>query len=567
MLKSSSTALEKWLNHPLVDNLDTELKKLASSELESSFDGYAQFGTGGIRSIMGPGTNRLNVYTIARASEGLANYILKTVKKNRRLVVISYDTRLNSKKFANVAASTFLAHNIPVLLSDMARPTPELSFMVRYFKAAIGIMITASHNPYIYNGYKVYDQDGGQITLKQASDISDYINSINNELDLSVDCHELYKVKYIGNEIDKAYLDKVKSVTLDKKIVSHYGKDLKIVYTPLNGTGKYLVVNALKQVGFTNLILVKEQSLEDPYFCSVDIPNPEFHETFSLGTRLGEAISADVIIATDPDSDRLGIAVNTNNGFVYLNGNTLGAILTSYLIEHIPKKDRSKYKLVKTIVTSDFGKTIASHHGIETLETLTGFKYIGELAGKIENNDAKFLLGYEESFGYLSDSFVRDKDGIQGAVLACEVALYCKEKNITLVDYLTRLQEKYGYFNDKLLSYKYNSISEEKTILDRVDKIRTQKPRTIAGLKCKSFEDYLSSKKENVLDNSEKQIALPKSNVLKVIFDDNSWIAIRPSGTEPKIKIYISVKDKNKERSNIKMLKLVNWTKTNLFKK
>ncbi|WP_179394138.1 phospho-sugar mutase [Lacticaseibacillus absianus] len=558
---------QAWLAHPLIDGLDQALAGLSEAAIEEHFEGYPAFGTGGIRALMGVGTNRLNAYTIARVTTGLAQYI-QTAGPEAPCVAISFDTRAHSKEFAQISAAILATKGCRVYLSDRPRPTPELSFMTRHFGAFVGIMITASHNPAQYNGYKVYDASGGQITLDQARTITAAIEQVTDELALPVSTGLPEGVHLVGTEIDRAYLACLSAVIQAPDTTRANGHQLKVVYTPLHGTGEALVTAGLKQAGFTALRVVPEQSVQDPNFCTVKLPNPEYHDAFALALALAKQTDADIAIATDPDADRLGIAVKHAGQYRFLSGNQLGAIFTDYLIRMLKQtgRDLTDYRLIKTIVTSDFGQAIAGRHGIPTIETLTGFKFIGEQADHLEaTGRLKFLLGYEESFGFLIAPFVRDKDAVQAAVLACEVALDCKREGQTMIDRLTRLEDQYGVYRDRLVSADFQSKAEEARILARVTSLRQAHPRQLAGITVSAYEDYETSQRVTLATGQTTTLTLPKSNVLKVWFEDGSWLAVRPSGTEPKIKSYLATRDPDARTAEARLEALATWVKQTLY--
>lgn len=565
---------ERWQQAALPTELRNQLTKCPKSELPARFEEYPEFGTGGIRALMGVGTNRLNSYTIARATVGVARYLQQqNLPEAQRIMVISFDTRFHSKEFAQLSACILAAAGITVYLSDKPRPTPELSFLVRDYHAFLGIMITASHNPYEYNGYKVYDRHGGQITLAQAAAITAQIEQVGDELQLPIDTDisTVPQIHVFGTQADDDYLQALQVVNQAPQVTKAHGRDLRIVYTPLHGTGESLITQGLHQAGFTNLFIVSEQSVQDPYFGTVELPNPEFHEAFALALKLAKKVDADVVIATDPDADRMGMAVKTEDGYQFLTGNQLGAIFVDYLIrkKRAQNNDLTKYRLIKTIVTSDFGRTIAAAHGIKTIETLTGFKFIGEQADQIEaaQDGSRFFLGYEESFGFLVAPFVRDKDSIQAAVLASEVALDAKRKGQTLPQILHQLEVQYGYFEDALLSDEFHNKTEEEVILKRVDDLRRQQPPTIAGLPVSAYEDYQKGERVEMMGGQHRSLSLPAANVLKIIFEDGSWLAVRPSGTEPKIKTYIAVRGNSVAASSTVLTQLTKYVRHSLYKK
>ncbi|MBN8201184.1 phospho-sugar mutase [Bacillus sp. NTK034] len=561
-----SSKAEKWLSHK---NLDKELKNLLLDmdryKLEDCFYKDLEFGTGGIRGELGPGTNRMNIYTVRKAAKGLADYISqKGESAKKRGFVIAYDCRRKSAEFAMEAAKTAGMQGIKVYLFHELRPTPELSFAVRHLNAIAGIMITASHNPPEYNGFKVYGEDGGQITPSAAEEITGYISGIKDELAVQVMDEEVLKSRglltFIGEEIDNAYLEKLKTIQLDNNLARKEGKDLKIVFSPLHGTAERLVCEGLQTFGFHNITLVKEQAEPDPDFRTVESPNPEEHEAFKMAIQYGKRMDADILMATDPDADRLGVAVKNEQGdYEILTGNQLGAIMLYYLLSEkkklgiLPKNGA----VIKTIVTSDIGRAIAEDFGITVIDTLTGFKYIGEKIKEFEENrDYLFQFGYEESYGYLIGDFVRDKDAVQAAVFAAEVAAYYKSKGKTLFDALYDLYARYGYYQESLQSILLKGKEGSEEIAGVLTYLRVNPPKEIAGLKINLIEDFKLGTMLDLLTGQEKLTQLPKTNMIKFYLQDGSWFAIRPSGTEPKLKIYFSVNSFSKKWSERFLIKL-----------
>lgn len=545
---------ERWNTFTSLDpTLKKELELLQQDEqsLEDAYYKNLEFGTGGMRGKLGPGTNRMNIYTVRRAAEGLASYV-ESLSGQSKGVVIAYDSRYMSKEFSVEAAKVLGRHGILTYVFSSLRPTPELSFAVRYLGAAAGVVVTASHNPPQYNGFKAYNSDGGQLPLEEAATVIDMVNRVENELEVEVadqaDLEASGLLKWIDSEVDQAYLEKLKEVNVNPEL-SQFAGDLSVVFTPLHGTAQMLVEKGLQQMGITNLHTVEEQAVPDPEFSTVASPNPEEHQAFELAIEKGKQLGSDVLIATDPDADRLGIAVpNAAGEYQVLTGNQTGALLLDYLLsqsEHIPENGI----VIKTIVTSEFGRVIADHYGVSSLDTLTGFKFIGEKIKEYEEtNQHSFLFGYEESYGYLVKDFARDKDAVQATVLAAEVAAYWKSKGKTLLEALKGLYEKHGFFLEDLQSL----TMEGKSGSEQIDKIMNdfrQNPLTKAGdLEVIAVEDYTTSER-NKKDGSVETIELPKANVLKFILENDSWFCLRPSGTEPKIKFYYGVKTSSGEES------------------
>lgn len=534
------------------DGLDPELKaqleewKTDEKQMEEAFYKNLEFGTGGMRGEIGAGTNRMNIYTVRKASAGLAAYIEEQgLEAKNRGVVIAYDSRHKSPEFALEAAKTLATKGIQTYLFDDLRPTPELSFALRYLHAFSGIVITASHNPPEYNGYKVYGDDGGQLPPHSADEVIAKVNEIQNELLIEVDSEEKLRVsgliKTIGSEIDQAYIEKLLSISENPHLSDE--TDVLVVFTPLHGTANKPVRSALSALGYKNVTVVKEQELPDPEFSTVKSPNPEEHAAFRLAIRDGLNVGADLLIATDPDADRLGIAVRNDEGeYVVLTGNQTGALLLEYLLSQKKEKGTlpSNGVVLKTIVTSELGRKIASAYGLETIDVLTGFKFIAEKIKEYEETGKHtYLFGYEESYGYLIGDFARDKDAVQAALLATEVCAFYKKQGLSLFDGMMKVFEKYGYYQEGLRSITLKGKEGAEVIQDLLASFRKESITTLGSLRTVSMEDYLTGIK--LTNNHEEKILLPKSNVLKYTFEDGTWICIRPSGTEPKVKFYFGV--------------------------
>lgn len=535
---------EEWLKDDYFDSLTKkELEEICDDdkEIEDRFYKDLHFGTGGLRGVIGAGTNRMNKYTVGKATKGLANYILKKGGPNPS-VVIAHDSRHLSREFAEQAAAVFANDGIEVYLFDDLRPTPELSFAVRKTKSTAGIVITASHNPPEYNGYKVYWRGGAQIVSDVADEITEEINKIT---DFSVikgmessRIEDFHNIHIIGEEMDKMYLDNVKSLSLNQDAIK-VSKDLKIVYTPLHGAGNIPVRRVLKEMGFENVYVVSEQEEPDGDFPTVAYPNPEEPESLELALKLAKEIDGDVIIGTDPDSDRLGVMVKKHKGeYVKLTGNQTGVLLTHYILDSMKKlgKLEDKSFFVDTIVTGKMAQNIALDYGAEVYSTLTGFKHIASMIEEVENKGGKFVFAFEESYGYLAGNFVRDKDGVSASMLICEAAAFYKTKGMSLYDALLSLYDKYGYYREDLLSIVLKGREGAETIISIMENLRHNPPKTLGGIKVSEFRDYMTY---------EGKVSIPKDNVLYFLFEDDSWFAIRPSGTEPKIKIYMAVKGEN----------------------
>ncbi|AAU15624.1 phospho-sugar mutase [Bacillus cereus] len=556
----------RWLSYA---ELDAELKeqlenmKQDEKKIEDSFYKNLEFGTGGMRGELGAGTNRLNVYTVRKATQGLAKFIEKLGEEaKKRGVVVAYDSRHKSPEFAMEVAATLGAHGITTYVFESLRPTPVLSFAVRHLHTVSGIVLTASHNPPEYNGYKVYGEDGGQLPPKEADELISYVNAVEDELTVEVADVEQLKadglLHIIGQEVDDAYAAELNNVIINKEMVQKVGKDLKIVFTPLHGTSNLSVRRGLAEVGFTDVTVVKEQELPDPNFSTVKSPNPEEHAAFEYAIRDGEKVGADVLIATDPDADRLGVAVRNHDGeFQVLTGNQTGALMLDYLLSQ--KKENGTLPengvVLKTIVTSEIGRTIAKAYGLDTVDTLTGFKFIGEKIKQYEESGQyEFQFGYEESYGYLIRPFCRDKDAVQSVLFACEVAAYYKSQGKTLYDGLLEVFEKYGFFREDLVSLTLKGKDGAEKIQEMMATFRENPPKEVAGLTVVAVEDYKASIITSLQDGHKEEIHLPKSNVLKYQLEDGSWFCLRPSGTEPKIKFYFGVQDNSLQNSEQKLL-------------
>ncbi|QWG47195.1 phospho-sugar mutase [Bacillus mycoides] len=556
----------RWLSYA---ELDAELKeqlenmKQDEKKIEDSFYKNLEFGTGGMRGELGAGTNRLNVYTVRKATKGLARFIEKLGEEaKKRGVVVAYDSRHKSPEFAMEVAATLGAQGITTYVFESLRPTPVLSFAVRHLHTVSGIVLTASHNPPEYNGYKVYGEDGGQLPPKEADELISYVNAVENELTVEVADVEQLKadglLHIIGQEVDDAYAAELNNVIINKEMVKEVGKDLKIVFTPLHGTSNISVRRGLEEVGFADVTVVKEQELPDPNFSTVKSPNPEEHAAFEYAIRDGEKVGADVLIATDPDADRLGVAVRNHDGeFQVLTGNQTGALMLDYLLSQ--KKENGTLPengvVLKTIVTSEIGRTIAKAYGLDTVDTLTGFKFIGEKIRQYEESGQyEFQFGYEESYGYLIRPFCRDKDAVQSVLFACEVAAYYKSQGKTLYDGLLEVFKKYGFFREDLVSLTLKGKDGAEQIQKMMATFRANPPKEVAGLTVVAVEDYKESIITTLQDGNKEEIHLPKSNVLKYQLADGSWFCLRPSGTEPKIKFYFGVQDDSLQNSEQKLL-------------
>ncbi|MFE4143182.1 phospho-sugar mutase [Peribacillus sp. YIM B13472] len=547
-------------------NLNEELRVLLEeiqrdeAKLEDAFYKNLEFGTGGMRGEIGAGTNRMNLYTVRKATVGLAQYISSFGEEAKgRGAVIAYDSRHKSPEFALEAAKTLATFGVKAYLFDELRPTPELSFAVRELNAFAGIVITASHNPPEYNGYKVYGPDGAQLPPEAADQVISYVNAIENELEIQIEEAEVLKgkglIEMVGEELDAAYNRELLTVPENPQLAEEI--DVSIVFTPLHGTANKSVRRALQSLGYQNLHIVKEQELPDPDFSTVKSPNPEEPAAFEMAIELGNKVEADLLIATDPDADRLGIAVKNEVGqYVVLTGNQTGALFLDYLLSQ--KKEKGKIPqngvVLKTIVTSEIGRAIAESYGLKTVDVLTGFKFIAEKINQYHvSGENSFLFGYEESYGYLIKDFARDKDAIQAAVLAVEVCAHYKKQGLTLYEGLLNVFEKYGFYLEGLRSLTLKGIEGAKQISGILNQFRQNPPSRIAGIPVVAEEDYQRSKKRTLLSNNEELIELPKSNVLKYFLEDGTWVCLRPSGTEPKIKFYFGVQGKSMPEAESKL--------------
>lgn len=552
-----------WLNQKNLDtNLREELDHLAGNEeeLEDAFYQPLSFGTAGMRGLLGPGINRMNIYTVRQATEGLAVFMdtLSNTEKKRG-VAISFDSRHHSEEFAHQAAAVLGEHGINSFVFESLRPTPELSFTVRHLKTYAGIMITASHNPKEYNGYKLYGEDGGQMPPKEADLITGYIRNVPDIFDIAVADEGTLKanglMKIIGEDIDHDYLANVKSVTINSKLTHEQGKDMKLVFTPLHGTGQMLGERALQNAGFTNYNIVEEQAKPDGDFPTVVKPNPEDAAAFDLAIKLGKQVDADVLIATDPDSDRLGTAVRLPNGeYQLLTGNQIASILLHYILEaHKQAGDLpANAAVVKSIVSTELATKIAQSYNVEMINVLTGFKYIAQQIEHFEaTGEHTFMFGFEESYGYLVKPFAHDKDAIQALVLLAEVAAYYRSMGKTLYDGVQELFARYGYYREKTISKVYAGINGPTKIKEIISKFKDSAPSEFANYAVRTVEDFNSQ--TSTTDGQTTHMDLPSANVLKYILDDETWIAVRPSGTEPKLKLYIGTNGKTLEQANFKL--------------
>ncbi len=535
--------IDSWLNGDFDNDTKKEIKRMQAEDpaaLSDAFYRTLEFGTGGMRGILGVGTNRMNKYTVGFATQGLANYLIKCCKQNIK-VAISFDSRNFSTEFASISANILAANGIQVFLFDSLRPTPELSFAVRHLQCNAGIMITASHNPKEYNGYKVYWNDGGQLVPPHDKNVINEVNKIKSVDQVKWDGHpEL--IRMIGKDIDNVYLTLIKRLTLNPETVAE-AKDLCIVYTPLHGTGISVVPQALADFGFKNVHIVEEQAVTDGNFPTVKSPNPEEHAALELAIAKAKKVKADIVLATDPDADRVGIAVRGKNGdYQLFNGNQTATLLFHYVLSQTNINPLSNnYFLVKTIVTTDLINQIATDYNVECFDVLTGFKYIAEKIREFEG-EKKFMVGGEESYGYLVSDFVRDKDAVSACCLIAEMAAYYKTVyHKSLIDQLETLYRQYQYFKEDMVSLTEPGEAGMQAIQQRMADLREKAPKTLGGKHVLKIYDYKTQHSYNTVSKTSERIELPVSNVLQFVTEDGSKVTVRPSGTEPKIKFYFSV--------------------------
>jgi len=546
MLTQVKEKANSWLSEKYDLETRTQVKNLLENnekELVESFYRDLEFGTGGLRGIMGVGTNRMNIYTVGAATQGLSNYVKKEFKDLKEIkVAIAYDCRNNSKLFAETAAGIFAGNGFTVYLFESLRPTPELSFAIRHLKCQTGIVITASHNPKEYNGYKAYWDDGGQVVPPHDENIILEVNKILDIGDIKFNGPKT-KIHLLGSEIDEIYTDEIKKLSLSPEVIAR-NSDMKIVYTPLHGTGVKLVPMILKKMGFRNIINIPEQDISDGNFPTIVSPNPEESAALTMATNKAKEIGADLVMATDPDADRVGIAVRKGNDIVLLNGNQAASILIYYLLTKWKEKGKltGKEYLVKTIVTTELIAEMARAFDVKYYDVLTGFKYIAEVIKQHEGK-TKFIGGGEESYGYLAGEFVRDKDAVMSCALIAEAAAWARDQKMTMFDLLLDIYLKYGFYKESLLSVTKKGKEGAEEIQKMMDNFRQSSPKQINGSDVVLILDYEKRKSFDVVKSVEKNIDLPKSNVLQFITKDGSKISVRPSGTEPKIKFYFGVKE------------------------
>ncbi len=560
-----------WINSPIFDEATrSELLSLNDEkEIEDRFYKDLEFGTGGLRGIIGAGTNRMNIYTVGKATQGLANYIIKENHAHMG-VAIAYDSRRMSREFADLAAAVLNGNGIKAYVFESLRPTPELSFSVRYLKCTAGIVITASHNPAEYNGYKVYWQDGAQVTFPRDNEIITEVNNIKDFGEIKkMDNAEgkkqgLYNV--IGKEIDEKYMEELMKQSIHPEIIREMADDIRIVYTPLHGTGNIPVRRVLERLGFKQVYVVEEQAVPDGNFPTVSYPNPEDPKAFEMALELANKVKADIVLATDPDADRLGVyALDTKTGeYKSFTGNMSGMLIGEYILSEKKKLGTlpENGALIKTIVTTNMADVIAKTFNVKLIEVFTGFKYIGEQIKLFEeNNTYEYIFGLEESYGCLAGTYARDKDACVAVMLLCEVAAWCKKNNMTLVDNMNRIYEEYGYFKEGLHSITLKGIDGVEKIKAIMDKLKGNAPKTIGGFKVLAVRDYNNSVRKDLITGEESKLDLLKSNVVYFELDNDAWCCARPSGTEPKIKFYFGVKGKSQKEAD----ELLEKVKTDLL--
>ena len=553
---------QKWVDfNQLPDYLRKDLEAMDEKTKEDAFYTNLEFGTAGMRGYIGAGTNRINIYVVRQATEGLAKLIeTKGDEAKNRGVAIAYDSRHFSPEFAQDSARVLAEHGIKSYVFESLRPTPELSFAVRHLNAFAGIMVTASHNPAPFNGYKVYGEDGGQMPPADADALTDFIRAIDNPFAIEVADFEAAKseglIEIIGEAVDAEYLKEVKEVNINQDLIDKFGKDMKIVYTPLHGTGEMLARRALAQAGFQSVQVVEAQAKADPDFSTVKSPNPESQAAFALAEELGRQVDADVLVATDPDADRLGVEIRQADGSYWnLSGNQIGALIAKYILEAHKQAGTlpDNAALAKSIVSTELVTKIAESYGATMFNVLTGFKFIAEKIQEFEDTgNHTYMFGFEESFGYLIKPFVRDKDAIQAVLIVAEIAAYYRSRGLTLADGIDEIFKEYGYFAEKTVSVTLSGVDGAAEIKKIMDKFRTSAPADFNAIPISLTEDFLELTAKDK-DGQVTTLTTPPSNVLKYTLADDSWIAVRPSGTEPKIKFYIATVGQTLEEAETKI--------------
>ncbi len=561
----------QWLESPIIDDATKEeLRSIAGNEkeIEDRFYKDLEFGTGGLRGVIGAGSNRMNFYTVGKATQGLANYIaLQGQDAMERGVVIAYDSRRMSPEFAERVALVLNGNGIKTFLYSELQPTPVLSFSVRELGAIAGIVITASHNPPQYNGYKVYWEDGAQVALEKANEIIQEINKIKDFSQIKImdkaDALDKGLLNIVGEEVLRSYIDRVIGLSVNPDVITKMGEDLKIIYTPLHGSGNKPVRRVLQEAGFKNVRVVPEQESPDPNFSTVGYPNPEERRVFELAIDMAKESGndTDIIIGTDPDCDRVGVVVkNTQGEYIALSGNQVGALLVDYILGAMKRAGKLPHNgtIIKTVVTSKLGDEIAKSYGVKVIDTLTGFKFIGEKIKEFEETGSHtYIFGYEESYGYLAGDFVRDKDGVSSSMLICEMAAYYKSRGMSLYEGLIEIWNKYGHYCEELKAMEMEGKEGMERIAELMDELRNHPPTELADSSVVVIDDYKISKQYRLKEDMVSTIELPSSDVLRYTLADGSWFAIRPSGTEPKVKLYFSTLGQDQEDAKTRMARLI----------
>lgn len=558
-----------WVNSNYFDE-DTKNELLNikddQKEIQDRFYKDLEFGTGGLRGRIGAGTNRINIYTVSKATQGLADYILSQEEYSKEKgVAIGYDSRFMSYEFAEITALVLNGNNIKTYLFDELRPTPMVSYAIRKLECIGGVVITASHNPPKYNGYKIYGSDGGQIPFPKDKEVIDFVNKI-TEFNMIKKAEKESAIKkglfnIIGKEIDEAYDNCVLAQILNKDVIEKNAENLKIVYTPIHGTGNKPIRRILKKAGFKNVEIVKEQELPDSNFSTVAYPNPEDPKAFTLALKLADEVKADIIIGTDPDADRVGVVVKDSLGeYIFLSGNTIGLLLTEYILSQMKAKGtlNSNGVIISTVVSSNMTSEITNRYNVEYIKVLTGFKFIGEKIKQFEKTGYnEFIFGFEESYGYLCGTYVRDKDAVSTTVLICELAAFYKDKGLTLCDAIKNLYKEYGCFKEDIKAITLEGIEGIEKINSVMNDLRINPPKIVNDVKVAIFTDYKTGEILDNFTNNKKKTELPSSNVLYFTLEDKSWFCVRPSGTEPKIKVYFGVRENCGEEADKKLENLI----------
>ncbi len=560
---------QQWISSDIDVESRHQIEQMLSSpdELTDAFYENLEFGTGGLRGIMGIGTNRMNVYVVQMATQGLCNYLLKSFPTDEKKVAVSYDSRNNSKSFAQTTANVFAANGFEVYLFDDIRPVPELSFAVRKLNCVSGVMITASHNPKEYNGYKAYGSDGGQFISPHDVNIVNEVSAIHSFQEIKKNQHK-ENIHYLDKSFDELYFHEVLALALQPETIKKYS-DMAFVYTPLHGTGIKLVPEVLKRLGLNNIQIVEEQAVPDGNFPTVKSPNPEEHSALEMAIGKAKQINADVVLATDPDADRVGIAVkNAQNEFVLLNGNQTASILTYYILTQWKQQNKIKGNeyIVKTIVTTELLANIAAYYHVEIFDVLTGFKYIAQIIRENEGKK-KYICGGEESYGFLTGDYVRDKDAVSACTMIAEVATYAKSNGQTLWEMLLEIYKKFGFYKESLVSITKKGMNGQEEIKNMMKTFRSKPPQKLAGSDVIIIKDYFLQQEKNISSHQIKPITLPVSDVLQFITKDETIVSVRPSGTEPKIKFYIGTKsawENTYETTNAKLQQKMEQIKKDL---